>query len=286
MNKVCCCLMLALPVFLVSCGQPGSGGGGTEPVELLGDIAFVAVVDNSASFSGSSLESLYNAFPGEMRIFLGGIFSVDPDDLDGMPLDAVVEQYGEPWIISTIEAQADADYDEWTVLNNGTATLDGFLDTVEQYNDNGRSVDVLWCLHAGSTGLVLFSDDSYYIDDIIDEMVSRNLSVRSLYQTCCFGSRMTDEWEDYGIHAVNGSRGENIYVMFSSGYFLDYWTAGAGFSQSVQQARSDEITELQLLLKAAAADNPFFQTALGYYDFAGSSVQDTEGACPSLEWSF
>ena len=199
-------------------------------------------------------------------------------------MTAIAEDFGEEWIISDVEDKADGHYADYTSLTDDQATFDNFISTIEGYSDDGYLVDVLIDLHGTSGGDILFFDDSYAVAFITEQIQSRSLNVSVVYQTVCYGSDMTDEWDAIGIHAVNGSVGENMYVTFAPGAFMEIWISGTSYDEAVQQARIEDMTEMETRLTAAAADNMLMLALLQAFDFEGQSQQIVAGEFPEIGW--
>jgi len=105
-------------------------------------------------------------------------------------------------------------------------------------------IDIIFVLH-GNINRVCFARACENIETVTASIASRNISVRALYQTCCYGSSTIDDWEQIGIVAVSGAKGLNKFGSFSPIYFLQHWTGGMTFEEAVEAAFYDEIATLR-----------------------------------------
>ena len=246
--------------------------------------ALVIIVDNSLSVANTELEALYEQFPEEMGSALAELYEQPYAEIQRRTLSEVVEDFGEDWLIADVEAEADGYYGAYRSLTDDAATFDRFVDAIENYSDDGYLVDLLINLHGTEAGEIVFSDEFYPLTQITSEIASRELNVSVVYQTVCFGSTMLDEWEAIGIHAINGSVGDNLYVNFAPGAFLKHWIAGMNFDDAVQQAREDDIDALRTRLTDAATENETLTLLLSFYDFDTQSQQTIGGEYPQIRW--
>ena len=88
----------------------------------------------------------------------------------------------------------------------------------------------------GSSQSICFYYKSYSIVDFTSRLKENNIHIRSLYQTCCFGSEMINDWEAIDILSVNGSYRENSLSIFSPVFFNDNWINGLTYQDAVQNA--------------------------------------------------
>ncbi|MBN2670249.1 MAG: hypothetical protein JXX29_01170 [Deltaproteobacteria bacterium] len=247
--------------------------------------ALLAIIDNAQSMEGSTLESLYNQYPDEIGTALADLYGVPLADIQSRTLTEVSEDYGENWIIENVMEQSHA-YDITVFLTDTNATSGNFLDAIKNVNDEGFLVDILIDLHGSPSGDILFYDGSYPVDEITGTIQAKKMAVSTVYQTTCYGSDMMDAWTAIGVHAVNGGVGDNMYVNFAPGAFFKNWINGMSFEDAVQQARLDDMTEMQTRLNAAAEEwnNAELLLLLSIYNFNTQSLQIVDGAYPQIAW--
>ena len=90
---------------------------------------------------------------------------------------------------------------------------------------------------------------------------------------------MIDDWEAFGITAVNGSLHDNNLAMFSPIFFLESWTGGALFDDAVRSAFAREIDTIGTY-KARAPIVELLITG----DIIESSTQLLGGSDSTLLW--
>ena len=246
--------------------------------------ALVSIVDDSLSTANSDLNELYARFPDEVGGALAELYDQPISEITSRSLSEIAEDFGEDWIVADIEAVADGNYDDYTTLTDEQATFDNFISAIEAYSNQGYVVDILINLHGSPSGDIIFHDDAYPVEILTERIQSKNLNLSVVYQTVCYGSTMLDEWTSINIHAVNGSIGENIYVNFAPGAFLEKWTLGTNYDEAVQQARTEDMTELRDRLNAAAANNFQLRMFLMAVNFEAQSEQVIDGEYPQIKW--
>ncbi len=248
------------------------------------DKALVIIVDNSQSMEGGPVDDLYTQFPDEIGGAFAELYEQPVSEILSRSMTEIAEDFGEDWIISDVEGEADGHYSDVASLTDDEATLEGFFSAIERFSDEGYLVDLLIDLHGTESGNLRFFDGLYPVADITGQIESRRLKVSVLYQTVCYGSEMIDEWAAIGIHAVNGGVGDNMYVNFAPGVFLEEWISGANYDDAVQQARLEDMAEMRTRLTAAAAQNPLMLILLQTFDFEAQSPQVVAGAFPEIGW--
>ncbi|MBN2715380.1 MAG: hypothetical protein JXX14_05965 [Deltaproteobacteria bacterium] len=246
--------------------------------------ALVVIIDNSQSMEGGDVDALYQQFPNEIGGIFADMYEQPIEEIQSRTMTEIAEDFGEDWIIADVESVAEGHYDDITSLTDSDATLNRFLSAIADYTDAGYQVDILIDLHGTTDGDLLFYDDRYNVSDVTAEIAARELNVSVVYQTVCYGSEMTDAWAEIGIHAVNGAVGENMYVNFAPGAFLAHWIDGDNYDDAVQQARIDDMTEMQERLTDAATGNMMMRLMIQMYDFESQSPQTVDGLYPDILW--
>ncbi len=205
--------------------------------------ALIIVVENCNMLGGGDLESIFEYIRGTLTPVLASIFQINESDMDGMTLTEIVDVFGEAWQTGAIQQAASGFYDRIIILTDESATYSNFMDSLYTLTEENYTIDVIFNLHGADDG-ILFSDYYCFVDDLTDEIQRNNINIRTLYQTCCYGSYMIDDWESIGIQAVNGANALNGLAVFSPILFLRYWTNGLHFEDAVQAAYNSEIQEL------------------------------------------
>lgn len=205
--------------------------------------ALIIVVENNDSLAPID-QTIFNLYQDELLRIFSETFGVPEEDMQGMPLSEVIEEYGEAWMVRELETAATPYYTKIATLTDSTATSQHVLDMLKSLAGEGFIIDMIFVLH-GSTTSVWFTDSVVDIADFTGRIASEHIPVRALYQTCCYGSFMIDEWKQTGIIAVNGAKGINSLSLFSPIYFLQKWTTGMAFKDAVESAYQDEITKLR-----------------------------------------
>ena len=240
-------------------------------------LALVAVVENIA-MNNDYLELAFSYMRDPICNLLADLFEVQPSDMDGMTLSEIIDVFGEAWQMEAIRREAEGFYDRIITLNDDRATKQVFADSLQSLRDRGYIVDCLFDLHGSETG-VQFFDGFWYITNMIQTLENRDALPRILYQTCCNGSGMIDEWQNAGIQAVSGAVGLNGMAIFSPIHFVHYWTRGFNFTEAVQAAYEGEIASL------SAYDGvlPVSEILLGG-DILEQSWQQVGGLYPIRFW--
>ena len=128
-------------------------------------------------------------------------------------------------------------------MSDSIAAYSNVSDSLAFLSQNGYMTDIIFNLH-GDFDRVVFYDSTQLIEDITREFRVAEIKIRALYQTCCYGSYMIDDWENMGVQAVSGAIGLNSFAIFSPIFFLDYWTTGLNFEDAVESAYNAEINKL------------------------------------------
>jgi hypothetical protein len=207
-----------------------------------GSKALVLVEENNG-IVGFSDENLYSMYKQSIIPVLSEIFTVPDSLLKQLSLKEMIEQFGEPWQIRQIAEAANGYYDKIIVLNNETATLKKFIDTLKSIN-NKYTIDLILNLHGSQTSVV-FSNGRVGIGILTDEIKASNTKIRAVYQTCCYGKYMIASWRNIDVIAVNGSEDYNILTLFSPAYFISEWTSGKVFEDAVYSAYNMEIQKMK-----------------------------------------
>ena len=209
-----------------------------------GNPALVIVSENNNSLGGGLLEIGFESYRDDAQIILADVFGVTSSELDDLSLNQIIDQFGEDWQINEIIKIASASYNKIISLTDDHASGFALLDNLEYLKDGGYDIDLIFNLH-GSSESIWFSDQSYNIVDFTSQLVEKDICIRSLYQTCCFGSDMIDEWEEIDIMAVNGAFENNSLAMFSPIFFIENWLNGFTFDEAVQLAYQMEIDKIK-----------------------------------------
>jgi hypothetical protein len=270
-------VVAVFPTFLLNagCGTDESPSQTRTPIRRQ-EAALVAVVENNDS-AGS--EALFNANRDVAIAVIARLINVSQSELANLTLTEIVDLYLEDWMIQQLELTARNRYHRFEGLTDGTATAHNCITTIEALTRDGYLVDLIFVLH-GNGEEVWFTGEPKDIRAFTGDIAARGIPIRALYQTCCYGRDMIDDWERIGITAVNGSKGLNGIVMFAPIYFLQRWTSGLPFSQAVQTGMQDEITTIRAYETQLGMD-------LGLID--AETIEQSEqyvgGLNPDLLWS-
>lgn len=205
--------------------------------------ALVIFLENSYIIS-PDLNDYYPEYKADIDKLLSNIFNVHVEALQPLQMDEIVETYGEEWQISQIRSVAETHYDRIVVLTDSTANYSSFIDSLSALSQSFSAIDVVLNTH-GTNRAILFGDLLLGTDVIANDWHNRNIRIRAIYQTCCYGASTISDFENAGIYCVNGSVGENLYSLFSAKLFLEKWCSGATYSSAVQWAYSQEPIEIQ-----------------------------------------
>jgi len=209
-----------------------------------GHPALVLVMENNNWLGGSTLEAGFQVYKTEVLTIFSELFGVPVEAMQNFSLVEIVDFFGEPWQINEILDIAAAKYENVIFLTDNFARSTTILDTLVFLRDGEYDIDLMFNLH-GSSSSIYFDDGSVNIQDFTQALKDQNISIRSLYQTMCYGKDMIDEWEEIQIVAVNGTKAKNSFAIFSPVYFMELWVNGAAFQDAVQTAYQMEIDKLK-----------------------------------------
>ena len=235
------------------------------------------VIENNNSMS-SAASTAFQLFRMSFLNILGDIFNVPASDMNYLDLTEIIDLYGEEWQIDSIKDMAGPFYDSIIALTDSTATFSDFLEQLSLFHHKHYVIDVVMNLHADSTHVVFF-DGPQKINNVTGYIADNGISIHSIYQTCCFGSYMIDEWEQIGVCAVNGAAAVNSYAMFSPIYFVQAWLNGATFDQAVNTAMIQEIQKIESYKEQLPAIEYLLQDQI-----KADSQQKVGGTNPQLNW--
>ena len=207
-------------------------------------VALVMVVESHETIA-PELALLFEANRDSALDLLSAVLGVQRSRLVGLTLAEIEDEYAEEWMIQQLRLTAQDRYAEIVSLTDDEATAHLCVARADELARTGHLVDLLFVLHGNSNG-VWFADELRDIRLLTADFETRGIPVRALYQTCCYGGDMIDDWEGIGISAVNGSRGTNWVAMLAPVAFLQRWTGGAPFDEAVHGAMQDEIRAVRL----------------------------------------
>ncbi len=253
-----------------------------EPENELGNLespkALVCVIENNNSVGGQSIETAFQIFKNSILPVFSDFFTVPKDSMKNMTLNQIIDVYGEAWQIKEIQNISSEYYDKFISLTDEMAMYSVLIDSLSLLSEQGYSIDMIFNLHGGSNGVSFYSNFCL-IDKFIQDLNDRDIQIRSLYQTCCNGSGMVDDWQEYGIQAVNGAVSINSFALFSPVFYIQEWITGIPFSEAVENAYNMEIQELSSYRDRLPVDQ-FFLTDENKQD----SKQIVGGVQPNLKW--
>ncbi len=204
--------------------------------------ALILVIENLNMIGDDRLEWAFLLFHNTAIRLLAEFFQVNESDLRNRSLNEIVDVYGEAWQINEMIHVASSFYQKIIVLTDSMATYSNFVDSLTDLSNDGYTIDTIFNLHGG-VDCVCFYDATIWIEDLISCLNQHGIKIRSLYQTCCYGSSMINNWENMGIQAVNGAKSLNHFSIFSPIFFLHDWTAGLNFKDAVECAYQSEIDQ-------------------------------------------
>ncbi len=236
-------LPLLLLVFLLSCDKNPFSHKSDSSLKYSsqGNPALVLVIENNDSLGGSGLvEATFNVFHRQVLDLLADFFDIPAEAMQEMTLTEIVDVFGEAWQISELEKIARSKYKKIIVLTDDDATSERLLTELTALSRSKYDIDMIFNLH-GSSSSIWFSDGSEDIEMFMEKIKTAGIHIRSLYQTCCYGSGMIDDWEQANIFSVNGTKGPNSMAIFSPIFFLSNWLSGSSFKEAVERAYDQEI---------------------------------------------
>lgn len=204
--------------------------------------ALLLVIENVNIIGDDRLELGFLLFHNTAIKLLAEFFQVNESDLRNMSLNEIVDVYGEPWQIDEMIHIASSFYQKVVVLTDSMATFSNFVDSLIDLSNDHYTIDTIFNLHGG-INCVCFYDATVFIEEMISCLNQHGLKIRTLYQTCCYGSSMIHDWENMGMYAVNGAKSLNHFSIFSPIYFLHYWTTGLNFKDAVERAYQSEMDQ-------------------------------------------
>ena len=208
-----------------------------------GKKALVIVVENKDLIAFSD-ENMFRSYKSIILPLLSDLFGVTADSMENKTLAEIVEQYGEPWQLNQIADAGQNYYIKIIKLNNETATITCFLDSLKKLSSEGFTIDVVLNLHGSQTSLV-FTDKDIDIGTLTQNIHSKGIEIRALYQTACYGKYGLHFWNNIGLYGVNGAEGLNKITLFSAAYFIQEWTSGKNYEDAVFSAYDLEIQKLR-----------------------------------------
>ena len=271
--------MCFVTLALASTGCGRDDPGPVAPPATQPEAAFIAVVENNDILS-PELVAWYPMVKPVVDSVFSGVFGVPLDSLRPKTLNQIIEMYGEPWIIGKIERAARGHYRTITILTDATASSDRFLEALRQAKDAGRTLDVLFSLHASPT-YVCFNGMDVPVDSLTGRIRSLGVKIRALYQTVCYGSSHLPSWNTTGIAAVCGARNENSLNLFAPAGFVEQWTSGKSFRDAVTACAQIEIDSLKKYDAIYGLGGMLLPTETQLYD----SQQMVSGLNPDITFS-
>jgi len=237
-------VIFLLLILVVSCNEDSS----VQPIlksNLLDQPTTLIVVTENNLLINPSFNLAYTFIKDDVLNVLSDIFKVEKSAMEDMTLAEIIEIYGEDWQNEEIRKVATSYYDTVIILTDYDATGVNLLSRIESVADKGMYIDLLFSLHASSDKYISFSDRRYHINEITNWLEQKQINIRSLYQTCCYGSYYFNDWNKIQITALNGSVYVNDIAIFSPIYFLEEWIQGKSFKVAVSNAYTREIEKLR-----------------------------------------
>ncbi|MCL5992340.1 MAG: hypothetical protein M1419_09610 [Bacteroidetes bacterium] len=204
----------------------------------------IVIIVETLQVLGYETLSGFELYRNEIIPIFSELFKVPESELEGLSLNDIVDKYGEEWQIREIAEAAKKKYDKIITMTDSMASCNNFLDSIKYLSNNGYYIDVIFSLH-GSSNSVRFYDKSVNISELTQKIKSNNVKIRVIYQTCCTGKEMIDDWEKIDVLAVNGAVGLNGINLFSPQYFLEEWTNGKTYEESVYIAFNKDIEKVK-----------------------------------------
>lgn len=236
--------IIAFAIFMLSCSDK-SNEPITDPQEYFENSSLVILVENNDGLLSEN--ALIEQYKDYLLPVLSDVFETPVENMQDMSINEIVEIYGEEWQIETIKKAGEGHYGRIEALSDEQLTKKNFIDLLEELTAEGRTIDLVFCLHGSKSSFFLYDDEEIRVEDFCEELESRNIAIRSLYQTCCYSNYTRPTWESYGIKALNSAVGLNNITMFSPSYFLENWTDGMNFDDAVHKAYEMELEKLKSL---------------------------------------
>lgn len=237
-------LTLFITFILFSCAENSTTNSGEYDYRTTGKTALVLVVENSDRANQQIEDIAFNTYPSETLQIFSDIFSVPYDSLYGKDLNAILDQYGEPWQIENIISNSGDYYDEIIVLTDSTATKENLVSELSLLSDDNYNIDMVFSLHGSETNIVFF-DESESIDLFTTQLAELEIPIRILYQTNCKSANALSLWNRVGVAGCNGTIENNYLTIFAPSNFIYNWVNGKSYHESVQAAYDNEIKQLK-----------------------------------------
>lgn len=236
--------ILFIIFILFSCAENSTTNSGEFDYRTTGKTALVMVVENSDRANQQIEDIAFSTYPSETLRIFSDIFSVPFDSLYGKDLNAILDQYGEPWQIENIVSNAGDYYDEIIVLTDSTATKEILISELSLLSNENYNIDMVFSLHGSETNII-FSDKSVPIDELTTQLAEMDVSIRVLYQTNCKSANALSLWNRVGVSGCNGTIENNYLTIFAPSNFVYHWVNGKSYHESVQAAYDNEIEQLK-----------------------------------------
>lgn len=252
----------------------------SNPVETKfnenGTKAILIVVENSFNLP-AEVSQIYPIIKSSMDSIFSVLFEVPYQELKNKDLVEILDIYGEAWQIKQLKAVADSHYNKVVVLTDESDNYTNFVDTLKYLSANYTAVDMILNIH-GTTDKLKFGGELIESENITKDFNDKNIKIRALYQTCCYGSSTINDFTKYGILACNGCEGINSITIYSSMYFLQNWCKGLTYRQAVENAYNQDINTA----KSYATTYPALEQVFLSEDKLEASRQYVGGKYPDL----
>jgi hypothetical protein len=271
MKKLIAILPLVVIVIAFSCSDDSDSD---APKTML-----VTVVESDNLISGTEVDIIFFLYKDKILKIFADMFEVEKKELEGKSINDIFDDVGEEWQIRKIGEYADVKYDDYLSLTDDKATSEIFIDTLNTFRNRNYTFDLVFSLK-GEGSCVRFKDQCRPVNEIVGNLRNMGLNIRTLYQTCPYGSEMIDNWESIDIKAVNGSQKDNKFVIFSPVYFAEDWLVnGMTFEDAVQSAYYREMDSL----KTYDSIMPLSEYMLTDRNI-NDGIQSVGGTNPALMW--
>lgn len=236
------CIVLPIVFILFSCSENSN-----EPAKINNqyneNAALVILVENNDGLLWEASE--YEEYIDLFKPVFSDIFSIPIKSMDGMDLNEIIEVYGEEWQINAITKAGEDYYGTIVSLSDDALTENNLLKKLKQLSEEGKTIDMVFCLHGDYNSFYLTNDHSVDVQNFCNVLTSNNVHIRSLYQTCCHSYHNMYKWEKYGINAVTSLSGYNSISIFSPQYFVENWVGGMNFESAVHKAYEQELETIK-----------------------------------------
>ncbi|MFC2132144.1 hypothetical protein ACFLSQ_11990 [Bacteroidota bacterium] len=197
-------LILFIALLLFACSENTNDPADNLTFESNQDAGLILAVETNFEL-GSYTETMFQLYKNELLEILSDMFEVEKEKMQDMTMSEIIEVYGEDWQISAMKEAAEGHYKEIRVLTDDSCTGVNLMNTITEFAQKGYYIDMVFSLHASSEKTISFLDRSYNIVEFTSFLKKNNYYIRSLYQTCCFGSYFFGDWKNAGMYALNGS---------------------------------------------------------------------------------